>query len=460
MTKNQSPFFLLYLVAPATRFWISSKIFVAGATKYLTPNLPPTLPILSFLFPKFAKKFILHHQIFKSMNNLAKMKFFVLCFGFLVFMVNVQATTPLDLGGCDVQNQEWLNDALSDEELCNLCIAEVNVYQIGDTTYIGFIADNMNCADALTTIYYCDGTERCRDGGFAGFTECEDWFAANPVLVETLWVQSLDCPCDCPAIFEPVCGNNGITYSNSCFAECDGITQYEEGECEEGFNCDAFSLPWLDSLLTDGSLCTACIDEVNVYQMEDTTYIGLIGTIENCSDALTLVYNCDYELVCQEGGIAGFTECTAFFGDLSAFYVQTLWTYDEDCGCICPEIYEPVCGVDSITYDNSCYAECAGIFDYTPGECVIDNVEDILNSDAQIYEISPNPTSSDVLLHYVSQGKPLRVELFTALGIKVLEKSLPVTGKKESVEILDLSNLGAGIYFIKAGNTTLRVVRR
>lgn len=38
--------------------------------------------------------------------------------------------------------------------------------------------------------------------------------------------------CVCIEIYQPVCGSNGNTYSNSCFAECDGITNYTEGACE------------------------------------------------------------------------------------------------------------------------------------------------------------------------------------------------------------------------------------
>ena len=40
-----------------------------------------------------------------------------------------------------------------------------------------------------------------------------------------------------------------------------------------------------------------------------------------------------------------------------------------DQGCPCPTIYDPVCGSNGVTYSNSCEAECAGVFDYTFGEC-------------------------------------------------------------------------------------------
>ena len=36
--------------------------------------------------------------------------------------------------------------------------------------------------------------------------------------------------------------------------------------------------------------------------------------------------------------------------------------------CICMEIYNPVCGADGRTYENSCKARCENVR-YKPGEC-------------------------------------------------------------------------------------------
>lgn len=38
--------------------------------------------------------------------------------------------------------------------------------------------------------------------------------------------------CMCIEIYQPVCGSDGKTYSNTCVAECEGITEYTEGACE------------------------------------------------------------------------------------------------------------------------------------------------------------------------------------------------------------------------------------
>ncbi|PBQ33111.1 hypothetical protein CNR22_15430 [Sphingobacteriaceae bacterium] len=38
--------------------------------------------------------------------------------------------------------------------------------------------------------------------------------------------------CICTMDYKPVCGCNEKTYSNACEAECNGITNYTQGECK------------------------------------------------------------------------------------------------------------------------------------------------------------------------------------------------------------------------------------
>jgi len=54
-------------------------------------------------------------------------------------------------------------------------------------------------------------------------------FSCNKIDSEC--IESIDPACACTKQYNPVCGCNGITYGNSCMAECSGITDYVEGEC-------------------------------------------------------------------------------------------------------------------------------------------------------------------------------------------------------------------------------------
>ena len=49
---------------------------------------------------------------------------------------------------------------------------------------------------------------------------------------KSLCIEKRKKNCVCPMVFDPVCGCNGLTYGNSCEAECAGIQEYTSGECK------------------------------------------------------------------------------------------------------------------------------------------------------------------------------------------------------------------------------------
>lgn len=75
--------------------------------------------------------------------------------------------------------------------------------------------------------------------GCDGKTYSNDCFAINSGV--TKWAEGA-CPCidvtkidstaACTKIFKPVCGCDGQTYGNQCMAEKAGVTSWKEGECQ------------------------------------------------------------------------------------------------------------------------------------------------------------------------------------------------------------------------------------
>ena len=56
---------------------------------------------------------------------------------------------------------------------------------------------------------------------------------STPLVENGICIDSalIDSTVSCIEIYDPVCGCDGITYSNYCYANISGVMSYVEGEC-------------------------------------------------------------------------------------------------------------------------------------------------------------------------------------------------------------------------------------
>jgi hypothetical protein len=176
--------------------------------------------------------------------------------------------------------------------------------------------------------------------------------------------EIIDQGCFCPEYYQPVCGSDGITYANACFANCAGVS-FTEGECGSTTTCQMPADSVIANIVAQID-CSICTQNLDLY-CDGLNSIIVFTSTGICADFPIYYYDLNGNQICTESGFPppGYVSpCDGLvnFGNLN--FVQNLWSCNAG-GCVCPEIYAPVCGPDGQVYSNSCFAECEGVYDWT-----------------------------------------------------------------------------------------------
>jgi hypothetical protein len=144
----------------------------------------------------------------------------------------------------------------------------------------------------------CDAPQQQNCGGFAGLACPTDQYChyeADDIcgFADAMGV-CMDLPEACIEIFSPVCGCDGVTYSNSCFANAAGTSVQYQGACNGGDS----DLCLTDDDCEDGSTCDdtdchmppcppgmACPQVCMGICQDDTIFCGGFGNIA-CPDGM------------------------------------------------------------------------------------------------------------------------------------------------------------------------------
>ena len=157
------------------------------------------------------------------------------------------------------------------------------------------------------------------------------------------------CPCDFR--FDPVCGADFVTYADKCLLNCAGVAFNNNGSCLRKCGCTKIDKPVCGvnrkTYFNDCELKCEGIAKLHDGECPNPKPAGC----EHCEGY--------FNAVCGVNGVTYDNMCYLKCAKVNLFCKAACPSLKKNCQC--HERYVPVCGIDNRTYRNECLMECAEI---------------------------------------------------------------------------------------------------
>ena len=187
-------------------------------------------------------------------------------------------------------------------------------------------------------------------------------------------------PCACNSVYNPVCGNNGVSYASRCRMECATVQLSHTGPCNYSnwaesphYNCPC-----------NYNFAPVCGHDGSTYENECAIECGHQAVRHE--GACLNPCNCTniHKPVCSRKGKTFKNSCLMKC-EKHEFFKKGKCPDNKPSHCShCEGLKKPACGSNGVTYDNMCYLKCAGVSLYRESVCPNDTTYNAANPKAKL----------------------------------------------------------------------------